>query len=103
MNKVVISILSILLLLTNVFWLYQSLDNGVSLTSMEASLETQTKISEQLFALTNAQLIGKSVNEVDNIVPLDIYSSRPFIKDDCLNYGSLCLIVGTNGTIQGVK
>ena len=103
MNKVVISILSILLLLTNVFWFYQSLDNGVSLTYMEASLETQTKISEQLFVLTNAQLIGKSVNEANNIVPLDTYGSRPFIKDDCLYYGSVCLIVGTNGTIQGFK
>lgn len=103
MNKGAISILSILLLLTNVFWLYQSLDNGLSLTYMEASQETQTKISEQLFVLTNAQLIGKSVNEVDNIVPLDIYGSRPFIKEDCVYYGSVCLIVGTNGTIQGVE
>ena len=103
MNKVVISILSISLLITNFFWLYQSLNNGVSLTYLEASLETQTKISEQLFVLTNAQLIGKSINEVNKIVPLDIYGSPPFIKDDCLYYGSVCLIIGTNGTIKGFK
>lgn len=64
--KAVITILTILLFASNAWWIYQSLDRGVSLTYANVSLEDSTQAFDQTLSIV--PLIAGGQNSKDEII-----------------------------------
>lgn len=100
-------VLVTLLVLTNVIWVgfyaYSQIDCGLTLTYQDASFRTQSKMLEQAVAIANQNLVGKPLSEAREVLDVDSYGTEPFIKNGCLYAGGLCLEIGDNSIIVGIK
>ncbi len=92
-------LLLFVLFVSNLFWLYTVLDQGVSYTYLEASMESSDKEREQLFKISNLNVIGQSVNEIKGQLNPDVYGLEPFEKEGCLYVGQVCLKLNRDSII----
>ena len=91
--KLTIIFLILALVVTNAYWLFAIVDQGVTLTYTEDSFETAQKQYEQTVILANLQLIGSSAEEAMKKIGKDVYGLEPFIKEGCLWAGEVCLLL----------
>lgn len=91
--KLTIIFLILALVVTNAYWLFAIVDQGVTLTYTEDSFETAQKQYEQTVILANLQLIGSSPEEAMKKIGKDVYGLDPFIKEGCLWAGEVCLLL----------
>lgn len=94
-------VLSVLLIGSNLFWLYGAIDQSVSLKYSEMSFESAQSNYEQILVLANKSLIGLSAIEAIELVGKDIHGLDPFIKEKCLIFGQICLRLNTENIIEG--
>ena len=94
-------ILALLLIGSNLFWIYGIVDQGVTLTYTESSFESAQSSYEQLLILANKNPVGLSAEEAMAKVGKDIRGLDPFIKEGCLYFGQVCLRLDSKGVIEG--
>jgi len=94
-------VLVLLLIASNAFWFYGAIDQGVTLMYTESSFQYAQSNYEQLLALTDENLIGRSANEVITLIPVDNNGLEPFLKEGCLYYDQICLRLGPSNIIEG--
>ena len=100
--KLIISLLLILLIVTNGYWAYITLDSGITHTYMDASLDAATKQRDQLARIIEQDVVGKQATEALKLLNPDVYGSEPFKKDGCLYAGQVCLNLNEHQTVVGV-
>jgi len=98
-----ITALAILLLVTNGFWMYRTLDNGITLTYSDASLDLSNQMYRQSLALSNLNLVGATVEEAKALVGKDIHGLDLFEKEGCLYAGQICMQISTDRTIEVIR
>jgi hypothetical protein len=69
--------LAIALVLSNGFWLYQTIDTGITMTYQDSSFELAQKMYEQTILLANMQIIGLGADEVITKIGKDVYGLEP--------------------------
>lgn len=100
--KLIISLLLILLVATNGYWVYITLDSGITKTYMDASLDAATKQRDQLVRIIEQGVVGMPVAEALKLLNPDVFGSAPFKKEGCLYAGQVCLQLNENQTVVGV-
>lgn len=98
-SKLAIIFLVIALIGTNAYWFIVVLDQGITQTYMESSLEMSQKQYEQSVILSNLALNGLSSEEAINRIGKDIDGFEPFIKEGCIWAGQVCLSLENNRVI----
>ncbi len=94
--------LAVLLLVSNVYWLYTSLDFGISYTYLEASNEMSEKMLAQTTRLANMELIGLNADEALEKIGLDEYGLQPFEKEGCIIAANVCVRLDENRVVIGI-
>ena len=79
------------LIITNGYWLYNAVDNGVSYTYLEASFDSATKSLEQTTRIANLNVIGKTADEILKLLNPNVYGLEPFEKEGCIYAAQVCL------------
>jgi hypothetical protein len=100
--KIIIAILSILLIATNGYWLYSTIDFGISYTYLESSMDLTAKALEQTMIVANHNVIGMPLEEAQIKFKTDVYGLEPFIKEGCLYVGQVCLELNDKNIITEV-
>ncbi len=102
-SKHVIISLVIALVGSNLYWLLGAVDDGVTLTYVEADAELTRNALDQTIVLANADLIGLSADEVLEMLPTDISELEPFEKEGCLYYHTVCLKLSESRIVTGIR
>ncbi len=95
-SKLAIILLVLALIGTNAYWLFVIIDQGITQTYMDSSLEMSQKQYEQSVILSNLELNGMSSEEAIKRIGKDVYGSEPFIKEGCIWAGQVCLSLENN-------
>lgn len=95
--------LAIVLVLGNAFWLYQTIDNGITMTYQGSSFELTKKMYEQTILLANMQIIGLGADEVMTKIGKDVYGLEPFEKEGCIIAGQVCIRLDENRVVTGIE
>ena len=93
--------LVVLLIGTNMYWLYTAIDTGVTMTYREASFDATEKGYEQAIRLANLDLLGMSADEAILRIGLDSYGSEPFEKEGCIYTAQVCVILDEDRKVVG--
>ncbi|MDD1793920.1 hypothetical protein LRP50_12320 [Enterovibrio sp. ZSDZ42] len=105
MKKVIALIVT--LIITNVLWLFvfvhSAINHGVTMTYHNASYEYTIDALNQAIIVANENLVGKSINEVRDIIKLDVTGSKPFVKEGCLYISQLCLKLNDEQVVYQVE
>lgn len=80
-----------LLLLTNAFWFYAIVDQGISFTYLEASLDAAKRDLHETRRLANLQLIGQGADNAKSLIGESLSGLEPFEKEGCLYVDQVCL------------
>ena len=102
--------LLLLLVLTNLFWVYQTIDQGITTTYREVTHEDTSKALNELSSLCEPLFIGKSAIEVRSLAEGIIDQSSIFEKtqggdsgEDLLVLGSLVFVLDTDGNVVSIE
>lgn len=90
-----------LLLLTNAFWFYAIVDQGISYTYLEASYDSASNSLAETRRLANLNLIGRGADEVKTLVGESLSGFEPFEKEGCLYVGQVCLRLDDDRVVVG--
>ena len=94
--------LVILLIGSNAYLVYNTIDFGVSHTYLEASMEDASKRAEQAVRLANLNLIGLDIAQARRLIGKDVYDLEPFEKEGCLWVGQICLKLDDENRIVSI-
>ena len=83
-----------LLVASNLFWLYNSIDQGISHTYLEASFNSANQALSDLFVLSNPLFRGKSTAEIRELARGKIDDDLVFDKPSGGDNGEDLLVVG---------
>ncbi|TLU61890.1 hypothetical protein FE810_13825 [Thalassotalea litorea] len=101
MMKAVVSFLTILLIFSNGYWLFASLDSGVTASYQSQELYEYKNTQEQLLKTFKEVASGKSKSDVVRIA--EKYSETPaFDKDGCTWIGWLGFKFDEQGVFQDI-
>ena len=102
-----IAALAVLLVVTNLFWLYQTIDTGITLTYVNSSAEMSGESYAQAVRLANLDLIGlpatEAVNRIENdpgLSDLNIFEKR---EDRCIVVGWVCVRLSEDRLVTGLR
>lgn len=98
-NKLLVII--VLLTVFSLYSLYWNIDNGITISYMDVSIESEVYYRKQTTALANLNVIGRTADEVIALAPASIYGAKPFEKEGCLYYGQVCLRLDEQRVILG--
>ena len=99
-----IVLLVVALLGSNLFWLIQTLDAGISYTYQEASLDTAENIAKAAVAVANLDLIGLPLDQAfERVQSLEATFSVFEKSDGCIYVSEVCIYANESGIVQGVK
>ena len=108
MSKVSLFLL-LLLVLTNLFWVYQSIDQGITTTYREISHEDTSETLKDLSSLCEPLFVGKSAAEVRSSADGIIDQSGIFEKsqggdsgEDLLVVGNLVFVLDSEGNVVSI-
>ncbi len=87
---------------SNAYWFIVVLDQGITQTYMESSLEQAQKQYEQSVILSNLELNGLSSEEALERIGKDVYGLEPFVKEGCIWAGQVCLGL-ENNRVTGIN
>ena len=91
-----------LLFVSNAYWLYVLLDEGISYTYLESSFEMSEKMLTQTTRLANMELIGLPADEVIERIGEDAYGLTPFEKEGCIYAANVCIRLDENRIVVGI-
>lgn len=97
--KTALLILAVLLLATNGFWLYRTLDNGITSTYREVSLRENQEALAQALQIIRVSRPTATREEVIEAAQTSHESSRPFEKEGYLWTGRLGLRFSEDGKL----
>ena len=89
--KIIITMLVLLLLISNLFWLYIAVDHAVSDSYSEKNSDFKNKMLEQTVHVANLNVIGMHAAEAKSKLGLSVYGFVPYEKDGCIIVGEVCL------------
>lgn len=98
-----IIVLILLLLVSNAYWVYNTIDFGVSYTYLEASAEHASKRAEQAMQLANLNLIGLDADEAQALLRNDVVGLEAFEKEGCMWVGGICLRLDSERKIVRIE
>ena len=101
-SKLAIIFLLLALIGSNAYWFITVLDQGITQTYMDSSLEMLQKQYEQSVILSNLELNGLSSEEALKRIGKDVYGLEPFIKEECIWAGQVCLSL-KNNRVAGIN
>lgn len=101
-SKHTVIILVTALVVTNGYWIYQIFDSSVTLMYVEASVESMAMDRQQTVVLANLNVVGRSVDDVIELLGTDINGHRPFEKEGCLFYSQVCLQLNDQRVVVAV-
>lgn len=102
-SRIWIIILIVLLLGSNAYWIYNTIDFGLSYTYLEASAEHASKRAEQAIQVANLNLIGLDADEAQALLHSDAYDLETFEKEGCLWVGGICLRLDSERKIVRIE
>ena len=88
-----------MLVISNGYWFYTTVDNAVTLHYAQDSARSSANRLEQAIRLANLNVIGKSAEEVLQELTPDVYGLEPFEKEGCIYAGQICLMLSKNRTV----
>lgn len=97
--KPILVILAVLLVVSNGFWLYHSLDNGITATYREVSLQENQEALAQALQIINAAQPAISRNELIKAAQVSTNFAEPFEKDGYLWIGRLGFRLSDEGIL----
>ncbi len=101
--KTWIVVLALLLLGSNAFWLYHTIDFGVSYSYLSVEASEASKRAEQAVRLANLDLIGMQVSEAKTLIGNNVYDLEPFEKEGCLWAGNVCLRLDSDRNVVSLE
>ena len=93
-----------LLVATNLFWLYQVIDGGVTQTYRDAQAELNETMYREAVRLANLDLIGLPADEALTRIGTDLKGFEPFEKaeDPCIYVGQVCVRLDEDRVVVGI-
>ena len=91
MSKWTIAALSLILVGSNLFWIYRVFDSGVTMTYMEAGQDLERAQRDQLVVLSNLDVIGLSMEEAKQKIGNDVHGNELFFKEGCIWASQVCI------------
>ncbi|WP_160154173.1 hypothetical protein [Microbulbifer sp. ALW1] len=101
MKKIVV-ILGVLLIVSNLYWLYALMDNGITLTYRDQELHEYKETQKQLMSMLTDVAKNRSEEEIIEIAK-KYTSSEPFEKEGCTWVGWLGFKFAENSELEGVS
>ena len=103
-RKAPIIVLAVLLVGSNLYWLYQMVDIGISNTYREASFDTLRSSYDAAIGLVNLNLVGLSADEALAKISAAEVSSAVFEKSDgCIYVSEVCVQLDKSRTVIEVR
>jgi hypothetical protein len=103
--KTWIVILLIALIGSNVFWLIQMFDAGISYTYLDSSLDTAERRSEAAIEIANMNLVG--VTQEEALAQLKALEPQISVfwkeQENCIYAAGVCVFINSAGNVQEVK
>jgi hypothetical protein len=103
--KTWIVILLLALIGSNVYWLIQMLDAGISYTYLHSSLDMAEQTSEAAIEIANMNLIG--LTQAEALAQLTALEPQISVfwkaEEHCIYAAEVCVFVNSAGNVQGVK
>lgn len=84
--RIIIVILSLLLVVSNIFWLYRTVDSAVTRSYMEQELYELNGANAQAIGMLKEALAGKTQENVQAMA-VKFTDLKPYEKDGCLWLG----------------
>lgn len=103
MTKWISVILGTLLLVTNAWWFYATLDQGVTLSHREQLLYEYSNRVLALSQVTNHFVKGKGKEEVLQVLREALPEEEPFEKEGALNTTWVSFQLTKGGTVSSVE
>jgi len=97
-----IATLAFLLISSNVFHIYNTFDNGVTITYLESSFQQSNSMYGQVVKLANLNLIGLPSDEAIKIIGKDEDENEPFVKDGCIYASQVCVRLNKINVVEGI-
>ncbi len=103
--KTWIVILLLALIGSNVFWLIQMLDAGISYTYLHSSLDTAERTSEAAIEIAKMNLVGVAQEEaLEQLRALEPQISVFWKEQEsCIYAAEVCVFINPAGNVQEVK
>jgi predicted metal-dependent TIM-barrel fold hydrolase len=96
-------VLAILLIGSNAYWLYNTVDFGITHSYLEASYEHEQKRAAQAIYLANLNLVGMHADAAKSRIGKDVSGLDSFEKEGCLYVGGICLRLDDNRLVVSVE
>ena len=100
--KTLISILTVLLLGSNAYWLFALIDTGVTLTHRDQHIRDLKEANKELSQMIPMLIKSKSKAEIVEIVS-NLTAEEPFEKDGCIWIGRVGLKFSVSGELLSVS
>jgi hypothetical protein len=101
MKKIAV-ILGMLLIVSNLFWIYTLIDNGITLTYRDQELYEYKETQKQLMSMLPEVAQNRSNEEIINIAK-KYSSSEPFEKEGCTWVGWLGFKFSEDSELENVS
>ena len=100
-----IGLLVALLVISNAFWFYQSVDSGISLTYARSNAELTVRTLDAAVRLANMNLVGIPLETALRRIEADSALPAPFEKktERCVVVAQLCVRYSADRTINGIS
>jgi len=100
--KITTAIIFVALIGSNLWWLYQSIDAGITHTYREKVLEEQAQQLKQLLVLGNHYAADRPLSEVKALISKVYPEKDMFEKDGNLVAGWLVVKASPNGKVSSI-
>jgi hypothetical protein len=100
--KSIIFVLTILMIASNLFWLYRVIDDGITITYQDQRINELEEVREQLMALLPVLARGVKQEAITTIAG-EVSGERPFQKHGCLWVGQLGFYFDQEGMLRSVS
>jgi hypothetical protein len=98
-----IALLTIAIVVSNGYWIYNTVDNAVTLHYVEDSANFTAKKLEQAIRVANMNVIGISAEDAFDQLNPDVDGLAPFEKEGCIYAGLICLEFDGSRTVVRVR
>ncbi|MGI9341496.1 MAG: Imm58 family immunity protein [Gammaproteobacteria bacterium] len=104
-NKTIIVALVLLLLGSNLFWIFHAIDDGVTVTYMEASLDSLRDSQSAAITLANLNLIGLPADVALEKIRARVDASPVFEKpsENCIVVSQVCVQLDDSGRVSEIR
>jgi len=104
-SKTIIVALALLLVGSNLFWIFRAVDDGVTVTYMEASLDSLRDSQSAAITLANLNLIGLPADVALEKIRARVDAASVFEKqsENCIVVSQVCVQLDDSGRVSGIR